>query len=115
VVNCNYRPNSSGFRGISNRLLAERFGTLGRMTPTIERPVVVLTPRELGARWKMSAERIAALIRSGALKAFNVAPGNGRRWRIPLEAVLEFEERRRCPASPAPRRRADADIIEFFP
>lgn len=64
----------------------------------------------------MSADRIAALIRSGALKAFNVAPGNGRRWRIPLDAVLEFEERRRCPASPPPRRRrrVDDEVIEFF-
>jgi len=63
---------------------------------------VVLTPRELSERWKLSVDRVLALVRSGALRgAFNIAPGGrGRRWRIPLRSVEEFEATRAaCPTS----------------
>jgi hypothetical protein len=111
-----FLSNSGGFLVISNRFLAAR--VYAASMSTTDRPIVVLTPRELGARWKLSPDRIAALIRSGQLRAFNTAPGRGRRWRIPLEAVLDFEEKRQCPAATPPRRRrrhADDDVIEFFP
>jgi hypothetical protein len=77
-----------------------------------------LTTRSLAVRWGTSIKSVVALINAGKLQAFNVAPGRGRRWRIPLEEILEFEERQRCPAAPAPprrRRRVDDDVIEFFP
>lgn len=67
-----------------------------------------ISPSELAKRYGCKVDRIHAMIRSGELPAINVASSlTGRpRWRIPVEAVQQFEERRSSrPTPPAPRRR----------
>jgi hypothetical protein len=75
------------------------------------------TPPEIAARWRVSEDKILNLIRTGRLRAFDVAsPGSTRpRWRVPLDALLAFEAGR-TPAASAPkkRKRREAGVIEFF-
>lgn len=78
-----------------------------------------LTPPELARRWRVKPERIIAWIRSGELRAFDVSsnPGVGRpRYRISLDATIEFENRR-SGATVKPRRRKRQhrdDVIDYF-
>jgi hypothetical protein len=75
----------------------------------------VLTIKEVSERWQLSIDRVGYLINTGKLKAFNIAPGKGRRWRITLQAVRDFEEQNQnVPPPVRRRRRADNDVIEFF-
>jgi hypothetical protein len=83
-------------------------------------PPRALTPPQLAARWGVSSDKVLHLIRTGQLRALNVAadPGGRPRWRIPVEAVLAFEQARAAGA-PAPsgrqrRRAAVGDVIPFF-
>jgi hypothetical protein len=75
------------------------------------------TPPEIAARWRVSEDKVLNLIRTGRLRAFDVAsPGSTRpRWRVTLSSLLAFEAGT-SPGSPQPkkRKRRDADIIEFF-
>lgn len=79
-----------------------------------------LTPPEVARRYRISAEKVLAWIRSGELRAINVATRtSGRpRYRITAEGLADFEERRAAQATPqrqATRRcRAADDVIEFF-
>ena len=85
-------------------------------------PVVeqhTLTPPELARRWRVKPERIIAWIRAGELRAFNVAsrPGVGKpRYRIPQDAIIEFENRRSAAQvkTTRRRRRQPVDVIEYF-
>jgi len=70
-------------------------------------------PRDLALRWGVCVDKVLNFIRSGELRAFNVAAKNSKRprYRIPLESVRQFEEQTRAaavaeaPAAPAPSRR----------
>lgn len=70
-------------------------------------------PRALAKRWSVCVDKVLNFIRSGELRAFNVAAKNSKRprYRIPLESVRQFEEQTRAaavpeaPAAPAPTRR----------
>lgn len=56
------------------------------------------TPKELSKRWEVGSDKIIRWIRSGELRASDLSqrPGMKRpRYRIPVDAMLEFEERRR--------------------
>lgn len=74
-------------------------------------------PRELAARWGVCIDKVLNFIRSGELRAFNVAAKTSKRprYRILLESVREFEEQTRAaaipetPAPPAPSRRRKRD------
>ncbi len=85
-------------------------------------PVVeqhTLTPPELAKRWRVKPARDIAWIRSGELRAFDVSsrPGMGRpRYRIPQDAILEFENRRSGATTKATkqRRKEPAGVIKFF-
>ena len=77
------------------------------------------TPPELAKCLRVRLDKVHAWIRSGELRAINVAENvNGRpRWRISEEALVEFERRRA--AQPPPKRsqrrkRRFNDVIEFF-
>jgi hypothetical protein len=74
------------------------------------------TPPEIAKRWRVSEDKVLALIRSGRLRAFDVAsPGSSRpRWRVPLDALLAFEAGRAPVEAPKKRRRREASVIEFF-
>ena len=67
-----------------------------------------LTPPELARRWRVKPERVIAWIRSGELRAFDVSsrPGVGKpRYRIPEDAIVEFQQRRSAnPVRTPPRR-----------
>lgn len=79
-----------------------------------------LTPPELARRWRVKPERVIGWIRSGELRAFDVSskPGVGKpRFRISLDAILEFENRRSA-AQDRPvtrrRRRQPDNVIQYF-
>lgn len=79
-----------------------------------------LTPPELARRWRVKSEKILRFIRAGELRAFDVStkPGVGRpRFRIPLDAITEFESRRTHKPATKParrKRRRNAEVVEFF-
>lgn len=68
-------------------------------------------PRELAARWGVSIDKVLAFIRTGELRAFNVASQSSKRprYRIPVDEVRRFEEQTRAAApqlnsEPKPKR-----------
>jgi len=79
---------------------------------------VILTPPQLAAEWRCSPDSIVDLIKSGRLRAFTTsAPSCLRpRWKIPEDAVAEFEAKNR-PAkavkSTRRRRTEPAGFIEY--
>ena len=76
-------------------------------------------PRDLALRWGVCVDKVLNFIRSGELRAFNVAAKTSKRprYRIPVESVRQFEEQTRAapppppedPAAPAPSRRRKRD------
>lgn len=75
---------------------------------------------ELAERWGCRQDHVLALIKSGQLRAVNLAldpSGRRPRWRINEGDVIEFEQRR-ASGKPEPkqkRRRSDSrDVVEFF-
>jgi excisionase family DNA binding protein len=77
------------------------------------------TPPELARRWGVHRSKVLAWLRTGELRGINLATRRGGRprWRIPLDAVLAFEQARSAMPQPAPaprRRRKDPAVIEYF-
>lgn len=76
-------------------------------------------PRALAKRWGVCVDKVLNFIRSGELRAFNVAAKSSKRprYRIPVESVRQFEEQTRAaaipeaPAPPAPSRRRKRDSV----
>jgi len=63
------------------------------------------TPPQLAKRWAVSDDRIRAMIRSGRLRAFNLAePGERPQFRITVEAVEAFENGKSVKPKPSPKR-----------
>jgi len=77
-----------------------------------------LTPPQIAQRYGVKADKVLVWIRSGELRAVNVAarPTGRPRWRITEADLVIFENRRtaRPPAPAARRRRKDPSVIEFF-
>ena len=85
--------------------------------PVVDQQTV--TPPELAKRWRVKPERVIAWIKSGELRAFDVSsrPGVGKpRYRIPQDAIIEFENRRSAAQVKTTRRmrQQPADVIEYF-
>lgn len=81
----------------------------------------MMTPDELARRWDAKSDKVYYWIRTGELRAVNVAfkkNGQRPRWRIPLEEVLRFEEARTStvPLEPQRRRRRSKQTTgtEYF-
>jgi hypothetical protein len=78
------------------------------------------TPPDLAKRWRVKPEKVIGFIRRGELRAFDVStiPGVGRpRFRISIDAVIEFENRRGVQPAPAPRRRRNKQrngVVQYF-
>jgi excisionase family DNA binding protein len=78
-----------------------------------------LSVRDLCVRYGVGAHTVLGWIRSGELRAVNVARrlgGKKPRWRISQEALETFEQLR-TPTPPAPRarrRKRPAEVIEFY-
>lgn len=78
------------------------------------------TPRELARRYGVNCHKVLHWIRTGELAALNLATERtGRpRWRIPAQAIIDFENRRRTyPAAPKRALRPRPPIIaeDYFP
>lgn len=65
-----------------------------------------LTPPAVARAYGVNVGKVLAWIRSGELRAVNLAsrPGGRPRWRISADAIAQFEARRLAVA-PRPRRR----------
>ena len=71
-------------------------------------PLRYLAPREYAEQAGVSGNKIRALIESGQLRAIDMSlqPGIGKpRWKIPPDAIKEFEERRAAKPPTKKRRR----------
>jgi hypothetical protein len=78
-----------------------------------------LTPPELAAEYGIEPAKVLAWIKSGELRAVNIAtkPTGRPRYRIDRADVLVFEQRRVAgppAAKSGRRRRQDPGVIEFF-
>lgn len=78
-----------------------------------------LTPPELAKRWGVSPTTVIGWIRSGELRAIDVARRGARRprYRIDVADVLAFESGRTVvPEERAPRRRRReaGEVIQYF-
>lgn len=77
------------------------------------------TVPQIAERFGVKPEKIVAWIRTGELRAMNVAQraGGRPRYRINPADLADFENRRAIISTtkPAPRkRRHDGDVIQFF-
>lgn len=76
-----------------------------------------ISPAELAKRYSVKVDKIHQFIRSGELVAINVASSlSGRpRWRIPLDTLEAFENRRlsKSPVKPPHRRSAPKPLVEY--
>jgi excisionase family DNA binding protein len=77
-----------------------------------------LTPPQVAKLWRVSPDKVLTWIRSGELRAFNVATKLGARpaYRIEPEALDEFKARRNPKPQPKQKRsrKPSAGVIEFF-
>lgn len=76
------------------------------------------TVAEVMARCRVGQAKVHGWIRSGELKAVNVASRLGARpqWVIPAEALEEFLNRRSSAPAPKPaRRKRKAAGVDFYP
>ena len=79
-----------------------------------------LTPPQYAKRLGVDPAKVVAWIKRGELRAVNVATNaSGRpRYRIPVDSICEFEQRRsaRQPAKPArrKRKRQDDSFVNYF-
>lgn len=76
------------------------------------------TPPKQAKSWGVSVNKVLAFIRSGELRAINMAASDKHRPRyvIKLEDVADFERRREVVPKPkaAARRRKPAHIKDYF-
>ena len=74
------------------------------------------TPAILAERWGVKVDKVHGFIRSGELVAINVASSlAGRpRWRIPLKAVRQFEQRRTAKPAVTPTRRRRSQEVPSY-
>ncbi len=75
------------------------------------------SPPELAKLWGVNANKVLGFVRTGELRAVNVAASTlGRaRWRISPSDIAVFEQRRSAVAPQKTRpRRKTAGVIEFF-
>jgi transposase len=76
------------------------------------------TVADLANRFRVSPDRVRAWVRSGRLKALNVADARcGRpRFVVTPEAVAEFERQAAAATPPIPpRRKRRSAAIDYFP
>jgi excisionase family DNA binding protein len=77
----------------------------------------MLTPPEVARRLRVNPDKVLRWIRSGELRAVNLAAGPaGRpRWRVDAADLAVFDARRSARPAPAARRRKrPAEVIEYF-
>jgi hypothetical protein len=76
------------------------------------------TPRELACRWRISADKVRAFVRSGELAALNLATARCGKPRLVItpEAVAAFERGRQAAPPPAPAKRRKRTVkVDYYP
>jgi hypothetical protein len=79
----------------------------------------ILSVADLCERFAVGEHTVLGWIRTGELRAVNVArkPGGKPKWRVTAEALATFEQLR-TPTPPAPkgrrRKRTDVGVIAFY-
>jgi hypothetical protein len=92
----------------------------GKSQAAQEQDTAFYTPPKLAKRWGCDDGKVHRYIRSGELRAINLAtePSGRPRWRIALSDILAFERNRMNapPPTPSPRKRPpkDDDTIKFY-
>ncbi len=78
----------------------------------------MFTVRDIQRRYSVTVHTVLGWIRSGELRAVNVGRSLGAkkpRWRITQQALEAFEQLRTpTPLPKAPRRKRQAEVIEFY-
>lgn len=77
-----------------------------------------LTPREFARRYRMSADRVRALIARGELRALNLGTLARPRLVVTPEAAADFERRvaaQSAPTQTTPRPRRVGAAKDYFP
>lgn len=75
----------------------------------------IYTPQQLAAeRWQCSYELVLEHIQSRRLRAFNAGKGRRPLWRIPLSAVLAFENGLPPQPSRSRRRLSSSSTIKRY-
>jgi hypothetical protein len=80
-----------------------------------------VSPRRYANSRNINVSKVLTWIRSGELRAVNLAvrPEGRPRWKLTPEAIAEFEAKRSSTPPPAPpprrpRRRFDAGVTQYF-
>jgi hypothetical protein len=76
-----------------------------------------LTVREVARRYRISPDKVRALIARGELRAINTASVlcGKPRWVVTPEALAEFERRRAGgPPPEAPRRKKRKPVVDYY-
>jgi hypothetical protein len=75
--------------------------------------------REVARRYRVSEDKVRRWISGGELAAINTASVlcGKPRWVVTPEALALFEQRRQAatPTKPAPRRKREPGMIDFYP
>jgi hypothetical protein len=79
----------------------------------------MMTPPEVARRWRVSPDKVVGFIRSGMLRAADLASATSSRprYRIDMADVLAFEASRAAKPLPKPIRRRkprNGSVVEFF-
>ncbi len=103
---------------VADRVANGRDSSRRHVTRTLESPAK-LTPPQLAKLWGVSPDKILTWIRSGELKATNIATDRSKRPRylIDSKAIESFEVSRSVvPPLPTTRRKPkrNSGVIEFF-
>ena len=76
------------------------------------------TTTRLAQKWDCKTDVVRDLIHNGQLRAFDISRTRGGkpRWRIPVDAVVDFEAARsvRPAVKQRLRRKKQAEVVEFF-
>lgn len=75
------------------------------------------TPAEIAERWRVKVDKVHKFILTGELVAINVASSGSTRprWRIPLDALADFENRRSAkPAVKVTRSRRQSGTVPEY-
>lgn len=71
--------------------------------------MTVFTPPKVAERWSCKPETVRALLETGQLRGFKISPPGTKRprWRVTLDAVIEYEagSQPTTPSSPPRRKR----------
>lgn len=73
-----------------------------------------ISPAQLAKLWGVGLLKIHGFIKRGELRAINFGAKSLPRWRIPEEAVEDFELRRSNVPPPAPKPKPQSEGVREF-